>query len=418
MDDHNNKSICALPWVNLSTDTDGSIRLCCISDMFIKKDDGTKFNLGHDTVDDIINSTSYTKIRQDMIDGIPVAGCTKCYANEKNNGRSERQTHNKMWGYDIDFRKKYKQSAKKENIDNTVQYIDLRFGNLCNLACRSCYGGASSQFNREVKELIETQPSIIKFHGEFEEHNDWYNTDIFYENIISQMSNLKQYYCVGGEPTIIDKNYEILQKLVDTGESKHITLVLNSNMTNTKKDFYVFFEHFKRVILIASIDGVGEMQEYLRYPSNWEKISNNLLKVVDMKLSNLLLFVSPVIQKTNLSHLPKLFEYLEDINKKHNKLVVQIQPIILADPKYLDMKYLPLDYKISCWEKIDEWMKNSCKYQNADFHQRMKTIKNNCVEEFDYQQSLIDFFEFTDIFDKNRNENLIDINPELGNLRR
>lgn len=418
MDDHNNKSICALPWVNLSTDTDGSIRLCCISDTYIKKDDGTKFNLGHDTVDDIINSTSYTKIRQDMIDGIPVAGCTKCYANEKNNGRSERQIHNKMWGFDIDFRKKYKQSVKKENIDNTVQYIDLRFGNLCNLACRSCYGGASSQFNREVKELLETQPSIIKFHEVFEEHNDWYNTDIFYENIISQMPNLKQYYCVGGEPTLIDKNYEILQKLVDSGESKHITLVLNSNMTNTKKDFYVFFEHFKRVILIASIDGVGEMQEYLRYPSNWEKISNNLLKVVDMKLSNLLLFVSPVIQKTNLSHLPKLFEYLEDINRKHSKPIIQIQPIVLVDPNYLDMKYLPLEYKISCWEKIDEWMKNSCKYQNADFHQRMKTIKNSCFEEVEYHQSLSDYFEFTDIFDKNRNENLIDINPELDSLRR
>jgi hypothetical protein len=39
--------------------------------------------------------------------------------------------------------------------------------------------------------------------------------------------------------------------------------VINSNMTNTKKDFYVFFKHFKRVILLASVDGVGGMQEYL-----------------------------------------------------------------------------------------------------------------------------------------------------------
>jgi MoaA/NifB/PqqE/SkfB family radical SAM enzyme len=418
MDDYNNKSICALPWVNLSTDTDGRLRLCCISDTYIKKDDGTTYNLGYDSIEDIINSNDYKKIRQDMIDGIPITGCTKCYSNEKNNGRSERQSHNKIWGHDIDFRKKYKQSINKENIDSTVQYVDLRFGNFCNLACRSCYGGASSQYNKEVKELQEIQPAILKFQNVFAEYNDWYTTDVFYENITKQLTNLKQYYCVGGEPTLIDKNYEILQKMVDSGESKHITLVLNTNMTNTKKDFYVFFQYFKRVLLMASIDGIYEMQEYLRYPSNWEKISSNLLKVVDMKLSNILIFVTPVIQKTNLSHLPKLFDYIEDINKKHNKLIIQIQPIVLIDPKYLDMKYLPTDYKIKCWEQIEEWIKNSCKYQNADFHQRMKTIKNSCFEEVDYQQNLTDYFEFTDIFDKNRNEKLSDINLEIASLRR
>lgn len=282
MDDYNNKSICVIPWINLSSDTDGSVRLCCSSSAKIKKDDGTNFNLGYDKIEDIINSTCYKKIRQDMIDGVPIIGCEKCYINEKNNGRSERQGHNKVWGSDINFRQKFKQSINKENINTTVQYVDLRFGNLCNLSCRSCYGGASSQFNKEIEILEKISPTISKFHGTFINYNDWYNTDIFDENITNQIKNLKQYYCVGGEPTLIDKNYTILQKMVETGESKHITLVLSSNMTNTKKDFYSFFKHFKKVVLNASIDGAYTMQEYLRYPSNWQQISGNLHKVVDL----------------------------------------------------------------------------------------------------------------------------------------
>ena len=416
MDDYNNKSICILPWINLSTDTDGSIRLCCISDAYIKKDDGTNYNLGYDKVEDIINSTDYKKIRQDMIDGKPIQGCETCYKNERNNGRSERQSHNRVWEADINFRQKYKQSLQGQPITETVQYFDLRFGNLCNLSCRSCNPGSSSQFNKEIKEL----PELIKFNYQIitKELNDWYNTEIFQKNITNYSKNLFKYYMTGGEPTLIDKNYEILKEMVDSGDSKHIVLVLNSNMTNTKKDFYSFFKHFKKVILMASIDGIDEMQEYLRYPSNWKQISGNLLKLVSMELPNLTIMVSPVIQKTNLGYITELFEFLEDINKKNNKLIFEIHPITLIEPSHLDLRYLPLDYKISCWEKIDNWIINSCKFQKADFHQRIKTVKNSCLEEVDHHQNLKEYFEFTDIFDGHRNENLSDINPELDSLRR
>lgn len=418
MDDYNNKSICVMPWINISSDTDGSVRLCCISDTFIKKENGDNYNLGYDKVEDILNSESFKKVRQDMIDGIPISGCSKCYINEKNNGRSERQSHNRIWEADINFRQKYKQSVNKENINQTVQYFDLRFGNLCNLACRSCNSSASSQFNKEIKELQHT--NISKFNHQIitQELNDWYTTEIFEKNITNHSKNLFKYYLTGGEPTLIEKNYEILQQMIESGDSKHIVLVLNSNMTNTKKDFYSFFKYFKKVILIASIDGTGMMQEYLRYPSNWEKIAGNLQKVVNMGLPNLTIMVSPVIQKTNLGYITELFEYLEQINIQNNKLIVQIHPINLIDPTHLDLRYLPMGYKVKCWEKIDAWINNSCKYQGADFFQRIKPIKNSCFEEVDYRQNLSDYFEFTDIFDSHRNENLSVINPELNSLRR
>jgi organic radical activating enzyme len=418
MDDYNNKSICILPWINLSTDTDGSIRLCCISDAYIKKDNGDNYNLGYDKVEDILNSTSYKKIRQDMIDGKPIQGCETCYKNEKNNGRSERQLHNRVWEADINFRQKYKQSLKGEDISETVQYFDLRFGNLCNLSCRSCNPGSSSQFNKELKELQHTKLALLNYQLITKELNDWYNTEVFQQNITNHSKNIFKYYITGGEPTLIDKNYEILQQMVDSGDSKHIVLVLNSNMTNTKKDFYAFFKHFKKVILMASIDGIDAMQEYLRYPSNWKQISGNLYKLVNMELTNLTIMVSPVIQKTNLGYITELFEFLENINKEHNKLIFEIHPINLIEPTYLDLRYLPLEYKISCWEKIDAWVNTHCKYQGADFYKRLKAIKNSCFEEVDYHQNLVNYFEFTDIFDNHRNEQLADINPELDSLRR
>ena len=411
-----NKTFCPMPWVNISGDTDGGVRMCCISDEYIKKPSGEKYNLGHDKVEDIINSDDYKKIRQTLIQGKEVAGCNKCYVSEKQNGVSYRKQYIHLWKDDPDLIKKYNQSLAGEDIDCTVQYYDLRFGNLCNLSCRSCFAGASSQFDKDVRALQHT--TISKFHGiNDKDLNSWYTTDVFTHNVNSQLENIKEYYSTGGEPTLNEKNYSILEHLIETGHSKHIVVKFNTNLTNTKKDFYSLLPHFKQIIVLGSVDGYKGMQEYLRYPSDWEQISNNINKLLGMKLDNLKLIMTPVIQKTNLGYITELFEYVEQINREYNKSVVFMSPIILIDPSYLDFSYLPTDYKIKCWEKIEKWINEKCKYQDEVFHFRMKQAKTKCFAEVDYQENLDRFFEFTEIFDIHRSQNIKDINPELYAFR-
>lgn len=407
-----NKSFCPLPWINISSDTDGSARLCCISDRYIKKENGEVYNLGHDTVADIINSADYKNIRQDMINGKLVNGCERCYNAEKNNGKSYRKQYITSWEHDENFIKKYNQSLVEDAIDPTVEYYDLRFGNLCNLACRSCYSGASSQFDKELRNIQHT--SIQKFHSVNDKDlNSWYETEMFSHNINSQLANMKEYYVTGGEPTLIEKNYEILTNLIQTGHSKHCKLKLNTNLTNTKKDFYSLLKHFKQVVLMASIDGYADMQEYLRYPSNWKQISSNLERLLKLELDNMILLVTPVIQKTNIGYITELFEYIEEYNRQYKKQVIRISPIILMGPDYLDFNYLPASYKVKCWEKIDTWLNEKCQYQDQNFHSAMNQIKTKCFTEVDYHQNLKNFFEFTEIFDNSRSESLSKLNPEL-----
>ena len=193
-----NKSICPLAWVHVASHTDGSARLCCISSEFITKEDGSNYNLGYDKIEDILNSPKYKQIRQDMIAGKMLPGCSVCYNVEKNNGHSYRLSYMDVWKDNDVFKRKYQQSLT-EDIDPTVQYYDLRFGNLCNLSCRSCYSGASSQFDKDVRDL-QKYTNIIKFHGVNDfDLNSWYETSTFDENINSQLSNMTEYYCTGGE---------------------------------------------------------------------------------------------------------------------------------------------------------------------------------------------------------------------------
>ena len=91
------KTFCPIPWINISADTDGSVRLCCVSDEYVYKSTGEKYNLGYDKVEDVINSNNMKQIRQDMLDGKSISGCKKCYDAENSNGISYRKQYIHLW---------------------------------------------------------------------------------------------------------------------------------------------------------------------------------------------------------------------------------------------------------------------------------------------------------------------------------
>jgi hypothetical protein len=181
-------------------------------------------------------------------------------------------------------------------------------------------------------------------------------------------------------------------------------------MTNLNSDFYEILDEFKSVIFFASIDGTGPIQEYLRYPSDWNQIDNNITKLI--KRANIKIRPTPVIQTTNLNKIVDLFEYFENFNISANKSIVEMMPIVLENPKYLDLLYLPLDYKLMCWERIEKFIKN-CKFQGPLFFNKMKALKNKCLRDSVDLEYLNLYKEYNTILDINRNQKLSDINPEL-----
>ena len=403
-----------MPWINISADSDGSIKPCCISTQPIKKNNGDKFNLGYDNIKDIINSPDYINIREKMLIGEKVEGCSRCYQSEElGDESSKRQMYNERWLYNTITQEKIAQGSI---IDDRILDIDLRFGNLCNLACKSCNALYSSQLAKELDELKDTELNTFYTYIDTSTINDWYQTSMFEDNINMQLDNLLQMYITGGEPTIIKKNYEILDILVSSGRSKHMRLVINSNMTNLNQKFYSLIKEFENVTFYASIDGVGSLQEYIRYPSYWEQIDKNFKYLLD-NFDNITLKPSPVIQITNLNKIVELFEYFENFNRIAGTTKVSILPINLQVPNHLDCINLPLNYKKECWYKIEEWMDKNTEFQDPSFFKKMQVIKTKCLTDVDYQHQLTRYFQMNDIFDNSRSFYLKDVNPELDKLR-
>jgi MoaA/NifB/PqqE/SkfB family radical SAM enzyme len=409
------KTFCVMPWMNISVDPDGSIKPCCISHQYIHKENGEKYNLGHDKLETIINSPEYVELRQKMIVGESIEGCKQCYAIEQyGKSESKRNIFNRTWLPKQEIRKKVSQGPV---IDNTVYDFDLRFGNLCNLSCRSCIPVNSSQLEKELHEL-EADTTISKFFtiNSYPNINEWYETETFEYNIKSNLESIQQLYITGGEPTIIKKNQELLRFLVDTGKSKNIRLILNSNMTNINPAFYELLPEFESVLFFASVDGYKEIQEYLRYPSNWSQVDKNVNKLISLK-GNITIKFCPTIQIGNINKLVDLFEYVENLNKAAGKAVAYIWLNLLEFPSHLNIVHLPVEYKKICWDRIQHWVDTKCEYQDATFHERLAALKNKCLTETSSTEEMSKFFEMNDIFDNHRSHYIKDINPELNSLR-
>jgi MoaA/NifB/PqqE/SkfB family radical SAM enzyme len=399
-----NKTFCILPFVHIAADPDGSIKPCCTSFDKIKKENGKPYNLGHDSIEEIFNSPDFIKIRKKMIGGEEVSGCSECYQQEKHSGYSQRISWNEHLKTPDNDKQIQNSIVNNFHTSPTIRYIDLRLGNMCNLKCRSCQPLNSSQLTKEIQEITNKQ--ILNYFSLTESDNNWYTTKQFKDNLEFISNDVYVVYMTGGEPTLIPKNIEYLQSLVDNNRAGEIIVTLNTNLTNAKPEFLEIISKFKQVIVFASIDGLGDVQEYLRYPSDWQQIRKNLLAFA--ALPNVKIEVSPVIQIANIGKITEFFDYI--LGLQNDK--ISLLPIVLFNPDYLSIANLPKEYKEQCLNQIARWLHNA-EIQPAEFRARM-TQALSLLQEPDNPELLEKFKESTRIFDTHRNVSLASVNPELA----
>lgn len=415
------ESFCIMPWVHLATEPNGEVKICCLSSKRLKDDTNKRFNLGNDDVIQIYNSAEIKDVRKRMLAGERVAECSHCWKEEDSGGLSQRKSVTAQWLDDFPELLEYIERGVQNSFhaDSTPMYYDFRFGNLCNLKCRSCGSLNSTQINKEYKELKQQYPTTTFFidSGEkFETLNDWYNTDQFKNNIYNNISKIRKIYITGGEPTLIDENYKILNKLVELDQAKNVTIMFNTNMTNLRDDFYELIVKFKHVEMCISIEGFGEVQEYLRYPANWKQIDKNIKKLASLP-SNISIFAVPVIQSVNLETITDFFKYIESINAEYGFYRVRLLPIMLDSPQHLDLSILPTEYKMKCLDAIEEYL-STAKYFMNDVHfvGRLNHLRTKCNEEKYNPELLKRFKQFTEILDNSRGQDLNKVNPSLYSI--
>ena len=83
---------------------------------------------------------------------------------------------------------------------------------------------------------------------------------------------------LGGEPLFDPKTFEILQKLIDhNNTSCFISLITNGSIHLNAKQLDLL-NQFTDLNICISIDGVGPVFEYMRWPGKWSNLLENILQ--------------------------------------------------------------------------------------------------------------------------------------------
>jgi len=175
---------------------------------------------------------------------------------------------------------KFKGDSFRDHANKTVKggFWELNFNNTCNLSCRMCNGSLSS-----------TWLSLIKKHSNQDWHSDY--TDIGYQEHLKfdklefyhELPNVKHIKILGGEPLLMKEVYRMLNYVMESGHSKHITLEVTTNLTQPWTDWWMnLVDKFEQVNICGSVDGIKERYEYVRPGAKWQPVSDMAKQLLDL----------------------------------------------------------------------------------------------------------------------------------------
>lgn len=363
----NNKSWCPVPWKSVNIRNNGDFRVCCQANTSASKgilndNDGKVFNAKDANLEKVRNSPLLKEMRLSMLAGKRHDVCLRCNVEDDSNVRSRRSYESEFWKESFTFEDAKRLTADDGFIEHSevrVGFYDLRFGNLCNLKCRMCGPMDSSLW---YKEYFDTSGS--GFHDtsgwvglEADENQriktigdnpyNWHESDLFWKNIEANLDGIRKIYTVGGEPLLIERHYDLLRKLVESGHSKQVIIEYNSNITVIPNRALELWKSFKEVRVGASVDGVGKINEYIRHPSKWETIEKNL-QLLDGAPGNLKVWLATTVQIYNIFHLTdilkwKILSNFKKINSTNKNPFITTHP--LHSPLHFSIKALPASAK-------------------------------------------------------------------------
>jgi MoaA/NifB/PqqE/SkfB family radical SAM enzyme len=430
------KTFCPLPWIHMATRPNGDVRVCCTANASgagavddkeagLVKENGIAMNLRDHSVEQVWNSDFMKNTRLQMLRNEIPDSCKKCFNEESLGIVSKRQWETQVWNERIDIESIVDSTAADGSLPVNIPYFDLRLGNMCQLKCVMCSPHDSSSWIKDWKiQYPKYQTIELKQDQDWDRSFDytWYQKGSFLDTMKDQSHQIKELYFAGGEPLLIPEHYKILEFMIESGAAKNCILRYNSNGVELPSRLFKLWNHFKSVKFNFSIDAVGLKNNYIRYPSEWNSIVQNL-HVLDTTPDNVTVNIAAAVQLLNVCYLSELAEWKLAKGFKKINLIPYGGGIIgthlVYFPGYLNVRVLPASLKELAKKRIDEFVQsqsNNIDFVNHTFgKQRWEGIINYMMAE-DWSHKLPSTIEYLEQCDLVRGTDFRSIFPDLKDL--
>lgn len=393
---------CGLAFGSVSMGNQGQLRPCC--GIVPSKFDHTYENSTH--INDRLNASNLREVRKFLMAGIWHPACGLCKNTEDIGSDSMRV----IWNRSIPY------APMTDIVDpSSIKYLDLSVSNKCNSKCMTCNPYCSDFWTDEYKIVTE---KFIPISNVLSLDSTISETTI--RQVLDTYKNVEFINLLGGEPMMSDEHVLLLNELVFSGLSKNISVGYVSNLTVYDEKLVGIWKNFKSVGASLSMDGIGLVNDYLRYPAKFDKIESNLKRYLDLtSRGEFEVTLSCTISIFNFSRYADLLDhYVTLIQQYQGNFPTERMAIYLNyvnTPAYFSSSLLSAEFRAKCMDKLNEVRSRIEKLNlHPSLVESCNTMMGWARESHTYDIVMVDnAIEFIEQSDRYRNRNIKDFIPEV-----
>lgn len=398
-------SICPMPWKQVHITTRGEVYPCCL---WTGQPMGSirKAPLGF-----IWNRLEFRNLRREFLQGSKPEGCKKCWLAEETGMRSPRWYACRKY---LDFSK----SIGKDEQEDSIECWDIRFSNTCNLACRMCGPESSTRWYEDATKLygsswVDSVKRLV---------NQKKDSERLLDTLLDSLEKTSEIYFVGGEPLIMPEHYKVLETIIERNLSG-IYLRYNSNLTTLGPEDRVLnlwkqlIELGNKVEVGASIDGTGELAEYVRYGCKWKVVESNLKKLQDAQIP---VKIMPTVSVLNVYWMPEFLDWC--INRGYKTFDWDVAlPNFVVYPQHYDIRILPEEDKKLVCSKCQDYLDQCRDKENWELQRNFiepiivrLTQQDLSLSREEQERACKEFSRINKLLDQIRNQSWTKINSQFS----
>lgn len=305
----------------------GSLVACCESQEFVLDNSEPSFRSRW-------TSNHYQKLRRQIMAGERPEACRKCWANEDLGLTSNRQEmlENLNSGF---FGDEVTTLDFENELTQLPTSIEVKLSNVCNLKCRMCHPSSSHRL-WEDRDIHEAHRGPLKWNPRVQTSDQTMNQ--LYQAGPDFFSNLRVIQFSGGEPLISDEHLNILEKLLSHDPQKcQVRYSTNlQQLSHRSINFLDMWQPFKKVNIKVSIDGLGDVYDYIRVGGSFQRLMENFRSLIALQRPNIELAIGFTTQAYNVFQLAEFLTFFEQYIPRS-----QISTHWLHSPKILSVSALP-----------------------------------------------------------------------------
>jgi len=329
----NSKTFCMLPYMHIYGSAGGDMVPCCEAQEVPLNNPG-------ETALESWNNDNYKELRRALANDERPERCAVCWHNEDSGIVSNRQ----QWEHDNWNTFADKISVNDDySVNNPPYWVELKVSNFCNLKCIMCSTHSSYKrvadldiISKYTKDGYETR--LLRPTDLFASLNEW-------PELWDHVHTLQ---FTGGEPIINKEHYDLLEG-IPAEAKKRIRLRYASNLSYIKfkkYDLIKIWNEFKHVNIKVSMDGVGDVYNYIRQDGDWDTVYANMMALNNEPGIDVAAGIT--VQAHNIYQMPEFYQFWKEspVDLKF------ITANILQTPNYLSPAIWQGEYRDAIIRKL------------------------------------------------------------------